>query len=178
MYLSLTSGSKRGIVDKNQSEEDINVFYVEGNGESKRIAEIIADNMRNLCENDLNCFTAKMYPTTCNICKDVTSALIHLGDHRTSHKSKWIRENTENIALNVVLSIFEFFAIPFCGIQKPKNCKCKGTAPVMSRPNLNAPIKTTVSEKNDVKVLGQWEDWYIVSCENGSGYIQSKYIVI
>ena len=178
LYLSLTSGSKCGLINSDTKKENINIFYVEGNCESKRIAEVIKNNMQKLCQNELKCITAKMCPVSCNICKDIPSTLIHLGNHSTLHKSKWLRENIENIALYIVLSIFEFFAIPFCGIQKSKKCKCKCKAPVMSRPNLNSQIKTTISETNDIKILGQWEDWYIISYENGSGYIQSKYILL
>lgn len=178
LYLSITSGSKCSTINNTSNQENVNTFYVEGNCSSKRMACILTDNMKKLCQNDSNCATSKMCPVSCNICKDITSVLIHLGNHRTCSKSKWIRENIENIALHIVLSIFEFFAIPFCGIQKPQKCKCRCKASIMSRPNLNSKILTSVSENSNVKILGQWEDWYIVDYESGSGYIQSKYIII
>lgn len=178
LYLSLTSGSKCTLINNKAAKENINTFYVEGNCNSKRMACIVTDNMKKLCEDKLHCVTAKMCPISCNICKDITSVLIHLGDHCSCHKSKWIRENIDNIALNIALSIFEFFAIPFCGIQKPQKCKCKCKASVMSRPSLNSKVLVSVSETSSIKILGQWEDWYIVNYGNGNGYIQSKYIML
>ena len=49
---------------------------------------------------------------------------------------------------------------------------------IRSRPNLNAPIIGQIPKGASVKVLGQWENWYVVDYQGTVGYSSSDYITV
>ena len=96
-------GQVRGII----------VFYYPGSANGKRAAEIVADNLK------------AIYPLPNRVRTEATTAIgevrqprapsvcLELGYHDNTDDAAWIKGNLDEIARNLVLSLTEYFGIPF-----------------------------------------------------------------
>lgn len=157
------------------------VYYYPESAEGERAADIIAENLKQIYPlPDL----VKAVPTT--ILREVIrtiapSVLIEFAYHDNIEDAEWIKDNIEEIAANVVLSLTEFFGIPFVepmvervGIVDVQS----GYLNIRSRPSTSAPILTIAPKGDDILVLGEWEDWYVVNYNGTVGYAKAEYIAL
>ena len=89
------------------------VYYYDGSAKGKRAAEIIANNFKTIYPDPNKVKTA---PTTTLAELKQTRApavLLEAAYHDNSADAQWIRDNIDNIARNLVLSLTEYFGIPF-----------------------------------------------------------------
>ncbi len=89
------------------------VYYYDGSPKGKRAAEIIANNFKTIYPDPNKVKTA---PTTTLAELKQTRApavLLEAAYHDNSADAQWIRDNIDNIARNLVLSLTEYFGIPF-----------------------------------------------------------------
>lgn len=155
------------------------VYYYPDSVQGKRAADIIAANLRNLYPNpDL----VKTVPTTRlgEVSKTrAPGVLIEFAYHDNPADATWIKQHISELAANVVLSLTEYFGIPFVQPQLPR----KGVVTVQSgflnirqRPNTDARVIARAWNGNPITVLGQWENWYVVDYYGNVGYADSRYI--
>ena len=91
----------------------------------------------------------------------------------------WVENNTDSIAQNLVLSITEFFGLPFIWPMTPAAGIVDidyGTLNLRSRPAQTATVLTGMPAGARVTVYGQWQGWYVVHYENYVGYAAAAYI--
>ena len=86
------------------------VYYYDGSAKGKRAAEIIANNFKTIYPDPNKVKTA---PTTTLAELKQTRAPAEAAYHDNSADAQWIRDNIDNIARNLVLSLTEYFGIPF-----------------------------------------------------------------
>ena len=88
----------------------------------------------------------------------------------------WLRDSTDSVAKAIVLSLCEYFGIPFTGCESQTIGTANTDATIFDKPALNAKVLGNITENSKVKINSQWEDWYIVG-ENGRlGYVQTKFV--
>ena len=177
LYLALHSnasapenyGGNRGII----------AFYYPGSSEGRRAAEIFARNLRNIYPIPEN---VRIRPTT--TLGEVSqprfpSVLLEIGYHDNTQDAIWVEENTTSIAQNLVLSLTEYFGLPFIWPMDPRDGEVDidyGLLNLRSRPSPGAAVLTGMPNGARVRVYGQWQGWYVVHYENYVGYAAVAYI--
>ncbi len=155
------------------------VFYYPTSQRGKRLATIIAENLKMIYPYE---WLVKTKPTTSlgEVSKTRAPAvLIEFAYHDNEEDADWIRQNISEIAANVVLSLTEYFGIPFIEPQPVR----KGVVTVKSgwlnirkRPSLQAQVIARAWNGNPITVYGEWLGWYVVDYYGTIGYADARYI--
>ena len=177
LYLALHSnasgegnyGGTRGII----------AFYYPGSGEGERAADIFADNLRDI------------YPLPNQVTTRATTSLgevklsrfpavlLEIGYHDNRADAQWVENNTAAIARNLVLSLTQFFDIPFIRPQEVRYGTVSvsyGTLNLRSRPSPDGTVIANIPSGATVSVYGEWQGWYVVHYGVFVGYAASRYI--
>lgn len=157
------------------------VYYDPRSWRGKRAAEIIAANLRRIYPlPDL----VRALPTTRlgEVTKTRAPAvLIEFAYHDNLEDERWIKENIQKIAMNVVQSLTEYFDIPFIPAQQPRigivNTQYTGLN-VREKPWIGSEIIGRLYKGEKVTVWGTWNGWYVVQSGNLVGYAAGQYIAL
>ena len=177
LYLALHSNaSGPGSEGKNRG---IIAFYYPGSGEGQRAAQIFVNNLRSI------------YPLPDQVVTRTTTSLVEvraprfpavlleIGYHDNWEDARWIEENIQEIARNLVLSLTDFFDIPFLWPVDPVEGVVGaggGTLNLRSRPDTDAPVIAHIPHGATVTIYGQYGDWYVVRYGDYVGYAAARYI--
>ncbi len=164
-------GQVRGIV----------VYYFPGSAQGKRAAERIAENLKAIYPlPDL----VRAQPTTAiGEVRRVRapSAFLELGYHDNRDDAAWIQSNLDAAARNIVLSLTEYFGIPFLTPTAPRNAVVDvswGYLNIRSRPETSAPILAKAYDGAKLTVINQWQGWYLVRFDAAVGYASADFITL
>ena len=155
------------------------VYYYPTSVEGERAAIIFVDNLKDIY---LNPDRVRALTTTRLGEVSRTRApgvLIEFAYHDNVEDANWIKNNIDQIAANVVLSLTEFFGIPFVPPRNPEQGVVSirsGRLNVRSAPSLGAPVIATLGDGDIVTVWGRWNDWYVIQFDNTTGYSFADYI--
>jgi len=177
LYLALHSnasaetnyGGTRGII----------AFYYPGSREGKRAADIFVKNLKNI------------YPLPNQVRAEATTTLgevrqprfpavlLEIGYHDNYADAVWIEGHTDQLAQNLVLSLTEFFGLPFIWPITPFDGRVDisyGTLNLRSRPSPQGTVLTGMPDGARVRIFGEWQGWYVVHYGNYVGYAAARYI--
>lgn len=164
-------GQFRGIV----------VYYYPGSTQGRRAANIVADNLKDI------------YPLPNNVRAEGTTAIgevrrvrapsvfIELGYHDNPDDAAWIKSNLDPVARNIVLSLTEYFAIPFLTPVPPRQAVVNvswGYLNIRSRPDPTAPVIARAYDGARLTVINEWQGWYLVRFDGVVGYASSDFITL
>ena len=164
-------GQVRGII----------VFYYPGSANGKRAAEIVADNLK------------AIYPLPNRVRTEATTAIgevrqprapsvfLELGYHDNTDDAAWIKGNLDEIARNLVLSLTEYFGIPFLYPNTSRQGVVDvswGYLNIRQRPSTSAPVIAKAYDGARLTILTQWQGWYLVRFDGTEGYASSEFITL
>lgn len=164
-------GTARGII----------VFYFPGSSEGRRASEIMAENLKDI------------YPLPNNVRAEGTTAIgevrrvrapsvfLELGYHDNPDDATWVSNNLNSIARNLVLSLTEFFGLPFLEPQAPRTAVVDiswGTLNIRDRPNRFAPVLASAYDGARLTVLNEWQGWYLVRFNGTLGWASGDFITL
>ena len=95
--------------------------------------------------------------------------------------ASWIKNNIEVIAQNVVLSLTEYFGIPFLTPMPERTGVVDvnwGSLNIRSRPSTTAPIIAQAYDGARLTVVNQWQNWFLVRFDDVVGYASRDYITL
>jgi N-acetylmuramoyl-L-alanine amidase len=157
------------------------VFYYPGSVWGAKAAEIIADNLR------------AIYPLP-NLVRTVPTAsigevsrtrapsvFIEFAYHDNPDDAAWIKNNIQAIARNVVLSLTEYFGIPFFCSSSPQAAVVDTDGSplnIRTRPNTGAPILAKAYDGARLTVLNRWNGWCLVQFGRVTGYASGDYLTL
>ena len=162
-------GSARGII----------VFYYPGSSDGQRAALIMADNLKSI------------YPLPNLVRAEPTLAIgevrrarapsvfLEIGYHDNPDDATWVTTNLDPIARNLVLSLTEYFGLPFLEPRPPQQAIIDvnwGTLNIRDRPNRSAPILASVADGTPLTVLNEWQGWYLVRLNGVLGWASGNFI--
>lgn len=164
-----------GTIERSQAlpgeTSGIHILFGAGNPKSKRLAEILEEN--------LNSFYSDEIPTRLisdNEPPNPVSITINLGFSSNNEDMAWLRDSTDSVAKAVVLSLCEYFGIPFIGCQNYTMGVANTNATIFDKPSLNSKVLGNITENSKVKINSQWENWYIIGDNGRLGYVQTKFV--
>lgn len=164
-------GGTRGII----------VFYYPGSTRGRRAAEIMADNLK------------AIYPLPNRVRAEATTSIgevrqprapsvfLELGYHDNAEDAAWVTENLDRIAQNIVLSLTEYFDIPFLYPQASRQGMVDvnwGYLNIRSRPSTSAPVIARAYDGARLTILNQFQDWYLVTFDGTEGYANSNFVTV
>ncbi len=162
-------GNVRGII----------AFYYPTSTHGQQAAQIFANNL------------AQIYPEPSRVITQPTtglgevreprfpSVLLEIGYHDNLEDARWIEGHITEIARNLVLSLTDYFDIPFIWPRDPWEGAVHlsgGTLNLHSRPTLDAPVIAHIPNGARVTVYGSYEGWYVVHYGSYVGYAAAQYI--
>ncbi len=164
-------GNVRGII----------VYYYPGSANGKRAATIVADNLKTI------------YPLPNRVRTEATTAIgevrqprapsvfLELGYHDNPDDAAWVKNNLDAIARNIVLSLTEYFGIPFLEPTPSRQGVVDvdwGYLNIRSRPSTSAPVIARAYDGARLTVLNQYQNWYLVSLDGQEGYASRDFITL
>lgn len=161
--------------------QGIDVYYSPRSSQGKRAAQIFAQNLKSIYPRPS---LVRIVPTVSVGEVRLTRApavFLEMGYHDNEDDAKWIKENIQKIAANIVLSLTQYFGIPFVEPAEPRAAEVSlsgGNLNLREKPALNARVIGSMPNGSFLTVLGQWRDWYVVNWRGIVGYALSRYINI
>ena len=161
-------GGVRGII----------AFYYPTSTQGQRAAQIFVNNLREIYPLPNKVVTRST--TTLGEVRDskFPANLLEIGYHDNYEDARWIEGNLTEIARNLVLSLTDYFDIPFIWPVDPWDgtVHVSGTLNLRSRPSTSAAIVASIPNGAEVRVYGQYGDWYVVHYGDYVGYAAAQYI--
>ena len=157
------------------------VFYYPTSTRGKRAADLMAANLK------------AIYPLPDRVRAQSTTAIgevrqprapsvfLELGYHDNPDDAAWVKGNLDAIARNLVLSLTEYFHIPFLYPQAPRQAVVDvnwGYLNIRARPSTNAPVIARAYDGARLTVLNQWQNWYLVSFDGVVGYASGDFLTL
>ncbi len=162
-------GGERGII----------AFYYPGSGSGQRAAQILANNLEDIYPEPRRVYTRAT--TSLGEVRDsrAPAVLLEIAYHDNREDAHWIESNINAIARNLVLSLTDYFDIPFIWPTDPWQGTVNasgGTLNLRSRPEADAYILTSIPDGATVTVYGAYEGWYVVRYGGYTGYASAQFI--
>jgi len=157
------------------------IFYYPSSAQGKRAAEIIANNLRSIYP--LPDKVRAVASTTIGELRltRAPSVFLELAFHDNTDDASWIKSNIQLIARNIVLSLTEYFGIPFLTPTAQRSGVVDvnwGRLNIRARPSLEAAVIAQAYDGARLTVLNQWQGWYLVNYNGVIGYASQDYITL
>ena len=179
LYLALHSNATGN--GEPRPTRGIIAFYYSGSPQGQRAAEIFAQNLKNIYPLP-ELVTTRATTTLVEVSRSRAPAvLLEIGYHDNYADAEWIQNNIDAIAQNLVLSLTEYFGIPFIYPIGPLQGRVRtesGALLLRSYPSTDAGIVARMPNGAFVTVYGQWQGWYVTRYEGYIGYASAAYIMI
>ncbi len=178
-HLAIHSNASGGVPGSATGAE---VYYYPSSSRGQRAAEIFANNFKLIYPNPSK---VKTVPTTTLGEVRRTNApavLIEVAYHDNPQDAEWIRNNVDNIARNLVVSLADYFDIPFnmpeqgittVTVSTPRG----GNLNVRQRPDINSPRVGSVPNGSTLTVYSKNGEWSLIRYGNITGYVNNSFIV-
>ena len=107
------------------------------------------------------------------------SVLLELGYHDNYADARWVQNNIQSIAANLVLSLTEYFGLPFITPITPWRGTVRtqsGNLNLREYPSQQGRVAAQLPSGAVVTVYGQYGGWYSVGYQGQLGYAAASYI--
>lgn len=161
--------------------QGVDVYYRLSSPESARFAQIVADNFKEIYPNP-NRVNARPSQNLAEVLRTRAPAvLIEVAYHDNPNDANWIINNIQEIARTIVLSLTEYFGIPFAEPQPTRLGTVRTGGPnlnVRSMPTVNSTIVAIIPNGGKVTIFSRTGDWYVIRYKNATGYVTTKYVEV
>ena len=158
------------------------VYYYQGSAEGEALAQLIAANI------------ATIYPypelvgTTPNrtlyelLNTDAPTVLVEIAYHDNEEDAQWIIDHLDDIARMLVLSLTQYFGIPFvlpATLQRGRVNSGGFSVNLRNAPNYSsAAVIATVPDGAELIITGESGAWYIVDYHGVAGYLEKRFVTL
>lgn len=159
----------------------VDVYYSPLSSRGRRAAQIFVRNLKSIYP-----VPARVRALTTTTIGEVTqtrapAVFLELGYHDNVQDANWVSNNIERIARNLVLSLTEYFGIPFIEPMTPQRGVVNvssGNLNLREKPSRTARVIASIPDGAMLTVLGQWQGWYVVNYRGRVGYVAAQYVNI
>ena len=109
------------------------------------------------------------------------SVFLELGYHDNPDDAAWVKNNLDAIARNIVLSLTEYFGLPFLEPVAPRPAVVDvswGYLNIRDRPTASSAVLAMAYDGARLTVLNQWQGWYVVRFDGLVGWASSDFITL
>lgn len=155
------------------------VYYSPASAKGRRLAEITANNLKMIYPNPQN---VEIVPTTSLgeiVRTKAPSILIEYAYHDNSEDADWIRNNINAIARSTVISLADYFGIPFSYPQPTKYATVRtkgGRLNIRTLPSTNAYILEKIPNGSTVSVYSTNHGWSVVDYNGILGFVNTGFL--
>ncbi|MBR3447076.1 MAG: N-acetylmuramoyl-L-alanine amidase [Oscillospiraceae bacterium] len=157
----------------------IDIYYAPNSSDSEMLATIIANNLQ------------RIYPLPNQVLARPTASLgevlqtkavavlAEIGYHDNEEDEHWLRGNLDRIAQNLVLSLTDYFGIPFVTAGEPfyGTVNTNGSRlNLRSYPSLTGSILTQIPDNTQLILFGETDGWYVTEYNGVTGYVSSEFV--
>ena len=162
-------GGERGVI----------AFYYPGSAQGQRAAQIFANNLEDIYPEPSRVYTRAT--TTLGEVRDsrAPAVLLEIAYHDNTEDARWIESNISAIARNLVLSLTDYFDLPFIWPTDPWQGTVRtggGNLNLRDRPRPDAYIVARIPDGARVTVYGAYNEWYVVGYNGYVGYAAGQFI--
>jgi N-acetylmuramoyl-L-alanine amidase len=166
-----TSGSVRGA----------EFYYYPRSNNSQRAAEIFANNFKQIYPIPDRVKTVATTTLGEVVRTRAPAVLAEVAYHDNPEDAQWIRDNIDAIAQNMVLSLTDYFDIPFnfpgtssrtAVVSTPMG----GNLNIRQRPDINSPRIGSIPNGSSITVYYDTGEWSLVQYGGLTGYVNNRYI--
>jgi N-acetylmuramoyl-L-alanine amidase len=179
LHLALhTNASGAGQAGKNRG---ILAFYYPGSPRGQRAAEFFADGLKaiyplpNLVRTEPTTTIGEVRRTR------APAVLLELGFHDNPEDAQWIVTHIDAMAESLVLSLTEYFGIPFFPAGTPQAGEVRvdlGVLDVYARPNYDSALVARLYDGAQVTVVNEYYGWYLIRFGEQVGYADARFIAV
>lgn len=159
----------------------IDAYYRASNPSSARFAQIAAENFKAIYPIPAR-VNARASANLAEVLRTRAPAvLLEIGYHDNLEDADWIKANINEIARTIVLSLTEYFGIPFQNPQPIRTGIVRTGGPnlnVRSMPSTNSVIVALIPDGEEVTIYSQTGDWYVIRYQNATGYVSAQYVEV
>ena len=156
--------------------EGVNELHI-GSVNGGRAARIFAENLRAI-------YPGRVRALTTTTIGEVTrtrapSVFLELAYHDNREDAAWIVSNIDAIARNLVLSLTEYFDIPFVWPQPVRTGTVQtssGSLNIRSKPSTNSRVIASAPNGASLTITGDVDNWYVVEYGNTAGYANKAFV--
>ena len=156
-------------------------FYYPTSANGRRAAELFVENLR-----DIYPLPEKVSTRATTSLGEVRqprfpSVLLELGYHDNPEDAAWIKSSLDAVAKNLVISLTDYFDIPFLLPQPSRSGQVDvdwGVLNIRARPELDAPILVQAPDGAPLTVRNSTGDWYLVDYYGTVGYARQDFITL
>lgn len=176
LHLALHSNA---VGSGNPTVRGTDVYYYPSSVNGKRFAEIAANNLQLIYPLPGR---VKTVPTTRlgEVARTkAPGVLIELAYHDNPDDANWIRNNINEIARNLVMSLAEYFGIPFNQPQPIRTAyvSTKGSnLNIRSKPDINSAVIGSIPNGSEILIYNTLPDWYLIGYNGNVGYVNGAYV--
>lgn len=161
------------------STRGTDVYYYRESRNGRRAADIIARNFKAISPTPSR-VRAVATTTLGEVTKTRAPAvLIEIAYHDNAQDANWIKNNVTAIARNLVLSLTEYFDIPFVPVQPQRSGTVNAASlNIYQKPDTSSRVLATAPRNAQILVNGTWNNWYVVRYNSLVGYADASGIDI
>lgn len=155
------------------------VYYYPTSQNGQRAAEIIANNLKLIYPIPQNVSTISTTRIGEVSKTKAPAVLIEFAYHDNPEDAEWIRNNINEIAENVVLSLADYFDIPFLMpeiIRTAQVVTKGGNLNLRNKPSLNGDVIASIPNGSVVTVYSNYGDWSVIRYNNFTGYVYNSFL--
>ncbi len=153
-------------------------FYYPTSLNGLRMAEIIADNLRqiyplpDLVRAESSTAIGELRQT------HAPAVLVEIAYHDNVEDATWIQENIASIGQSLALSVAEYFGLSLLTPQPEQTGQVNASAlNLRSLPSIAAPILLQIPNGTEVTILNETGDWLIVEYNDILGFANRSFIL-
>lgn len=172
LYLALHSNAAPEIYEGMLRGPD--VYYYPTSAQGKRAAEIIANGLREIYP-EPELVNTRTSTTLLELKRSKAPAVyLELAYHDNEQDARWIADNIDAIAENLVISIADFLGVQYYPPVFPATGTVRtrgGVLNVRRAPNTTSAVIGTLPNGRTVKITGALNGWYAIDFGNTTGYV-------
>lgn len=158
-------------------------YYYSSSVDGRRAATVLADNYKSIYPLPSSVKTVPTLVLAELRRTKAPSVLSELAYHDNPHDAEWLKNNIEDIAVNLVQGLCEYFGITFAGpgegTREPTGTvRTQGSRlNIRNRPSTVSSVIGQIPNGESVILIDRAGDWYVVDYNGILGYAFAEYIV-
>ena len=157
----------------------IDVDFAPASYDSELLATIIANNIQRIYPLE-NQVAARPTNRLGEVLRTkAVAVLAEIGYHDNPEDAAWIQKNLKQIAMNLVLSLTDYFGIPFISATEPfyGTVNTDGSRlNLRDYPALTGTILTQIPDDTHLIFYGETDGWFVTNYNGKTGYISGEFI--